>query len=814
MSDLLASTIARDLLGPVIHYYLQQLDQHIRQLDDGNTRFLFVSRAGIRIRRLYETYLRLSACRTPAGAEDFWVSRLLLSKGSYGRNPTASIEAIARELGRYQLPESVACIFAAEILHGGMAKPEAWAHLPSLSLHEFAASEDKEAKRLSGYLLDQSTLFEEYLAGVMAGADRAVLIDSGWQGTAQGLLSKHFGEYAWHGLYFGRMAFGTPIPPGLQANMVGLVFEADGYDPTRLETGLTLHRHLIENLFEPNAPSIERLARGAGGVHAPESPLVLADPADPEQDAHYFAVQQYLEQNCGAIGQAEVLKRYRAALVELSRVLRQPSAEEARALIGKQRSADYGRTTKVPILREPVDRNRRDSPEQRIKEALWTQGQIALEYPLAEARRKQRASLGEAVRVHASKPAGPSDPWAVAGRVAIITRTKDRPVLLKRAARSVALQTYPNYLWVVVNDGGEPEEVKRLIAQSGVDPRRILLCSNEESLGMEAASNIGVRAAQSEYVVIHDDDDSWAPTFLERMVDFLESGGGRKYGGAISKSLYVSESIEGDRVVEHGRRPYQDWVQTVQLSEMVNGNFFAPIAFLFRRDIYDRIGGFDEALPVLGDWDFNLKFLLQADIGVLPEVLAYYHHRDVGAGSAVYSNSVIGANNKHAEYNAIVRNQLIRKANDGGVAGLLAAIGYSISDLRGRIGSVPAPAKRSAEDPSWLRVQVEQAIGLADDRWVLSQVLAADKANRSSKQKSALVEYAEGVLAGTNNLMRRGLVEQLKAAAFGVAPPPDFDGQAYLRDNPDVAEAVKRGDFRCGFHHYYLFGCFEARKRP
>jgi hypothetical protein len=77
-------------------------------------------------------------------------------------------------------------------------------------------------------------------------------------------------------------------------------------------------------------------------------------------------------------------------------------------------------------------------------------------------------------------------------------------------------------------------------------------------------------------------------------------------------------------------RPYNDWVRNVQLSEMACGNFFPPIAFLFRRAVLDRIGGFNEALPVLGDWFFNLEFLLEDDIAVLPEPLARYHHRDRG----------------------------------------------------------------------------------------------------------------------------------------------------------------------------------------
>src|SRR5690625_174261 len=310
MSKSTASTLAYELLGPVTHYYLTQLDHHMRQLDDGDTRFLFVSRAGVRIRKLYEAFLETSGRTPPAGMETFWVSRLLLAKGAYNRSPVKAIEAISRELTRYPLSKTIPFIFAAEVAHGSMEAPASWEELPQVSLREFVESDDVEAKHLVEYLSDQSAMFEEYLADTMAHANRGVLIDSGWQGTGQAMLADHFPEYDWFGLYFGRQATNRAIPPKLKSNMVGLVFESDNYDPTVPETAISLHRHIIESLFEPNAPSIERLTRIDGKVEAPESALILEDPVDLDQDAHYHAVMRYLTDQAGTLGVAAVLRRH------------------------------------------------------------------------------------------------------------------------------------------------------------------------------------------------------------------------------------------------------------------------------------------------------------------------------------------------------------------------------------------------------------------------------------------------------------------------------------------------------------------------
>jgi len=44
------------------------------------------------------------------------------------------------------------------------------------------------------------------------------------------------------------------------------------------------------------------------------------------------------------------------------------------------------------------------------------------------------------------------------------------------------------------------------------------------------------------------------------------------------------------------------------------------------------------------------------------------------------------------------------------------------------------------------------------------------------------------------------------------APPPNWDEQQYLSNNPDVAAAVRRGRFKSGWRHYLFTGVEEARK--
>jgi len=261
--------------------------------------------------------------------------------------------------------------------------------------------------------------------------------------------------------------------------------------------------------------------------------------------------------------------------------------------------------------------------------------------------------------------------------VAVITRTKNRELLLTRAMESVQAQVFKDYVWVVVNDGGRKEGVESIVGRAKAKGVDAMIIHNGCSKGMEAASNIGIRACKSKYIVIHDDDDSWEKNFLEKTVKFLESEDGSLFGGVVTHSMQVEEVLEGDSCRIVNKRPFNSWLKTIYVFDMARSNAFPPISFLFKREIYDTVGGYDESLPVLGDWDFNLRFLLQADIAIIPELLSNYHHR-VNTPPADYCNTVIHGVDKHALYDMVIRNRNIRNCiKDGSYS-----LGQLVNDAR------------------------------------------------------------------------------------------------------------------------------------
>ena len=788
--------VGSDLLGPLVNLYLLRLHAHILQSDQRRDRILFVLRAGLRIKSLYELWLKRRGGTLPAHAMLLRSSRLMAFKAAYGSAPDLALTALGQELDGESLDTIIRALLRVEARSNYL---EDLPQIPQQPLHEFLRSDTLAAKRVRRHLHHQSRLFADYLDAIAGTAERLVLVDTGWRGTQQLLFEQAFPNWDWSGLYFGCIDRANVL--GMRPRrMSGLMFDSPDFDPEHPVSGLVLHRHLIESLLEPSIRSVERID------HADIEAVRLGSSHQSDQrelrDDAYEGLTAYIAAHA-VDSPREIMSAHALAVPRLTTMITAPEPADLQLLTLKPRSIDLGRTGSVSVVMPAKNRTPGDCPQQRIQEALWGPGQAAIEF---DGDRRQRAQKSLQARV--TRPPKPDEPC-----VAIITRTKDRPLLLERAARSVAGQTYRNILWIVVNDGGDPEPVREVLAESLVDPTRVIFISHEQSLGMEAASNAGIRSCSSDLIVIHDDDDSWEPGFLEQSVTFLGRHG-HLYDGVVCHSTYIEEVISNGIVSEHKRRPFNDWLSNVQIAEVAVANLFPPIAFLFRRGVWARLGGFDESLPVLGDWDFNLRFLMEADIGVLPLALAHYHHRTSVDQNDTYANSNSGSDNPHVAFSAILRNRYLRRAASeprfAVLAGLIGA-GYGLGDLRSRLLTTAAPAVATDGDSaSALETEMQslKARCMAqeqelDRRWVLLQMTVSE------------IISTRGLSIETGALIRQlsGLIDQY-AEKTVIQPPPDFDETAYRTENPDIARAVADGKFKNAFDHFAKLGRRQGRRRP
>lgn len=271
-------------------------------------------------------------------------------------------------------------------------------------------------------------------------------------------------------------------------------------------------------------------------------------------------------------------------------------------------------------------------------------------------------------------------------KVSIITRTKNRPILLARALSSVLSQTHSDWELIVVNDGGDEYETSRVLGQyKQAFSNRLKVIHHIGSKGMEAASNAALKIATGSYVVVHDDDDSWKPEFLKTTVDFLNLPSNSRFAAVATNCEVIQEKLSESSVVTTGKFPWGHWNDRVDIIRLARTNSFPPISLLIRMSVVELIGGFNESLPVLGDWEYNLRVFSIGDIGTIAEPLAYYHHRVNQEGT--YGNTVIAGASMHHDYNVFLRNSLVRLAirKDPSSLGILNTVLTVIDNLESTI---------------------------------------------------------------------------------------------------------------------------------
>ena len=247
---------------------------------------------------------------------------------------------------------------------------------------------------------------------------------------------------------------------------------------------------------------------------------------------------------------------------------------------------------------------------------------------------------------------------ARAPRVTVVTRTRNRPLMLTRAVQSVGAQTFQDLDLVIVNDAGESEAVDQALASAPEWLReRTQVVTNETSHGREAALEDGLAVSSCEFFAIHDDDDSWEPGFLAACVAHLDENPGH---GAVATSCdLIFETVTEEALTELKREALAPGKESWTLIDTMVANYVPPISQLIRREVADRIGHWDGTLLTQADWDFNLRLLATSPVGFIgDEPLAHWHHRDSTDGTI--GNSVVVDAAHHRTDNLAIRDRYAR----------------------------------------------------------------------------------------------------------------------------------------------------------
>jgi glycosyltransferase involved in cell wall biosynthesis len=171
---------------------------------------------------------------------------------------------------------------------------------------------------------------------------------------------------------------------------------------------------------------------------------------------------------------------------------------------------------------------------------------------------------------------------------------------LQEAIRSVFAQTYRAWELLLVDDGSTDGSTAVAREWAGRYPERVRYIEHEghANKGMSAARNLGIRHARGGYIALLDADDVWFGGTLANQVAILEAqpSAAMVYGPIQYWHSWTGESgdADRDRVEELGVPPDRLFLPPFLLPRFLRDKAAVPSGLLVRREIIDRIGGFEE----------------------------------------------------------------------------------------------------------------------------------------------------------------------------------------------------------------------------
>lgn len=193
--------------------------------------------------------------------------------------------------------------------------------------------------------------------------------------------------------------------------------------------------------------------------------------------------------------------------------------------------------------------------------------------------------------------------------VSIVLPTYNGSRYLREAIESCLRQTYQNWELVLVDDcstDASPE----IIAEYAKRDARIRSIRHEVNKKLPAALNTGHDAARGDYLTWTSDDNRFLPTAIEEMTRFLEEHP--------TTALVYTDCI----LIDHTGQYLHDFpAQPASRLAYVDA---LGACYLYRRTVYETLGGYDTDLFLAEDYEYWLRAYRQFELVPLHKVLYEY----------------------------------------------------------------------------------------------------------------------------------------------------------------------------------------------
>jgi succinoglycan biosynthesis protein ExoA len=208
--------------------------------------------------------------------------------------------------------------------------------------------------------------------------------------------------------------------------------------------------------------------------------------------------------------------------------------------------------------------------------------------------------------------------------VSVIVAMRDEEGFIGRCLNSLAAQDYPHdLLEVLVVDGRSTDRSREIVSSMMNKVPNLRLLDNEKMVS-PAAFNIGIGEARGEVVTIISAHCYLAPDYVSSCVEYLHQTGADCVGGPIET---VGETDRARAIALAMSSPFG--VGDALFRYAKEESFVDTLAFgAYRREVFERVGLFDETLVGSEDDEFNYRLRSKGGkLFLTPAIKSVYYGR-------------------------------------------------------------------------------------------------------------------------------------------------------------------------------------------
>lgn len=199
--------------------------------------------------------------------------------------------------------------------------------------------------------------------------------------------------------------------------------------------------------------------------------------------------------------------------------------------------------------------------------------------------------------------------------ISVIIPTYNRSYSLGEAMQSILDQDYfatgdfSDRIELVVIDDGSTDNTKEIVKSFG-NPAKYCF---QRHRGVSAARNLGLSQAKGEFIAFLDSDDLWEREKIGVQMSFMEAFPKAKV--CYTEEIWIRRGDFVNPKKKH--KKYSGWI----FDKVLPLCLLSLSSALFRKEIFDEVGIFDEDLPACEDYDFGIRLAQKYPIYLISKPL-------------------------------------------------------------------------------------------------------------------------------------------------------------------------------------------------